>query len=631
MVNRRGLILLMTLIAALAVAGSGCGEETIVQQTVLVQASPQIIEKTVIVAASPQIVPQTVVVEKPVVVTATPVPTVATDVAPSPRNRGGQITLVVQAVGKGSGMNSTQGANNYIGVTETAFMTEWDKGVVPMLVRSWTLSPDLKKLTWQIQPGVQFHKGNGELTAEDVAWSLNDTNAKLNPTSIAGAAGDYGAMFGPARAIDKLTVEIDVTKYDVQWDSNQLNEESIAFGVYSKAAFDKNGLDWMKKNIIGTGPFEMVEWLDDQRIVVKAVPSHWRETPKVEQVIVLQIPEESSRKAALLTGEADAGIVPIREELSLVQKGFKVKDSGRQDELPVNYGGNFWEEVNAVTGAALDPWGLPSYAKDLPWVGAPAAWNTKLKYSDTNNPVGMDDMEQARLVRNGLALAIDRELINSKIFNGSGVPYYVNMFASKSSDFNPAWVIAYDLKQAEALLDQAGFKKDAAGKRMDVTLFGASSNSNWADPVEAIAGMWKSIGVFTTVVKSDYSIFRPTVVDRSNTYMFVQSCRHNRGQPYDWPRGHQVTSLTRGGFGCGTEVPQILDYINRVNAELDRAKRVALNKELGNWMKEWMPAAGVVALPSNVVYNPKSIASWNMRKGFEATYNGFERITPAAR
>jgi len=619
-------------VAAFAIAACG-GGETIVERTVVVEKQVEVVKvvQQTVVVEKEKTVQQTVVVEKPVIVTATPVPTVASDVAPAPKNRAGQITIAVQAIGKGSGLNSTQGGATYIGVTETAFMTERDKGTVPMLVKSWELSPDQRKLTWRIQSGVQFHKGIGEMTAEDVAWSLNDTNAKMNPTSIAGSAGDLGAMFGAATAVDKSTVEIVVNKYDVQWDSNQLNAESIAFSVFSKTAFDKNGLDWMKKNIVGTGPFEMVQFLDDQRIVVKAVPNHWRETAKVEQITVIQVPEDASRKAMLLTGEADAAIVPIREEASLIQRGFKIQPSGYQDELPVNFGGNYWEETNAITGAPLEPWNLASYARDFPWVGAPTSWSSKLKYEDKNNPAGMDDMEQARLVRKALGYGIDRDLINQKIFNGSGVPYYVNMFATTDSNFRQKWVIPYDTKIAEGLLDQAGFKKDSAGKRMDVTLFGASNNSNWSDPVEAIAGMWKSIGVFTTVVKSDYSIFRPTVVDRSNTYIFVQSCRHNRGQNYDWPRGHQNTSLTRGGFGCGVEMPMILEYIGKVNAEIDRQKRVELNNELGDWMMENMPAVGIVALSSNVVYNPKSIESWKMRKGFEAKYSAPERIVPVKR
>ena len=43
----------------------------------------------------------------------------------------------------------------------------------PRLARSWTVSPDARTWTFQIRQGVQFHKGFGECTAEDVVFSLD--------------------------------------------------------------------------------------------------------------------------------------------------------------------------------------------------------------------------------------------------------------------------------------------------------------------------------------------------------------------------------------------------------------------------------------------------------------------------
>jgi peptide/nickel transport system substrate-binding protein len=523
------------------------------------------------------------------------------------------VVFVVQTVGKGSGMNGTQGANNYFGVTESAFMTEWDGGAVPMLVKEWEISPDQTKLTWHLQEDVQFHKGHGEMTAEDVAWNLNDTNATTNPESIAGMAGDYAAMFGESRAIDDYTVEIDVKSYNVTWYANQLNVESIAFGVYSSNACEENGEEWCKTNIIGTGPFEMVEFRDDERVTVKAVPDHWRETAKISQLTILQIPEEATRKAMLTTGEADMGIVPIREEQSLIERGLKVTNSGRVDEIPVNFGGNFWETNHALTG---EPLVSPGLDPTKPWIG---------------DPSNAESMERARKVRQALAMAFDKDLINQTLFNGSGVPYHINMFSPADPNFQDKWEIEFNKAEAMRLLDEAGYPAGSGGKRMDAVLFGASTNANWSEPVEAIAGFWREIGVFTEIQKTDYAVFRPTVVDRSNSWMFVQSCRHNRGQAWDWPRGEQATSLTRGGFGCGVEIPKILETFRAVNAEPDASARIQLNNGLADYMLEWMPAAGIVALPSNVVFNPRSIESWNMRKGFESFYNAPERIVPAAR
>ena len=44
--------------------------------------------------------------------------------------------------------------------------------VEPDLAESWTLSPDGTVWTFKLKKGVQFHKGYGELTAEDVKFSF---------------------------------------------------------------------------------------------------------------------------------------------------------------------------------------------------------------------------------------------------------------------------------------------------------------------------------------------------------------------------------------------------------------------------------------------------------------------------
>ena len=44
--------------------------------------------------------------------------------------------------------------------------------VEPDLAESWTLSPDGTVWTFKLKKGVQFHKGFGEMTAEDVKFSF---------------------------------------------------------------------------------------------------------------------------------------------------------------------------------------------------------------------------------------------------------------------------------------------------------------------------------------------------------------------------------------------------------------------------------------------------------------------------
>ena len=63
---------------------------------------------------------------------------------------------------------------------------------------------------------------------------------------------------------------------------NFLNDQAQGTAFFSKAAFDQNGADWLRENIVSTGPFEGVEWIQDDRAVLSAVAyDHWFPTPEI--------------------------------------------------------------------------------------------------------------------------------------------------------------------------------------------------------------------------------------------------------------------------------------------------------------------------------------------------------------
>ena len=59
------------------------------------------------------------------------------------------------------------------------------------LAESWEVSPDQTSITFKIRQGVPFHKGWGEVTAEDVAWSFNNAKAEGNTNPRSGFWGEY--------------------------------------------------------------------------------------------------------------------------------------------------------------------------------------------------------------------------------------------------------------------------------------------------------------------------------------------------------------------------------------------------------------------------------------------------------
>lgn len=57
---------------------------------------------------------------------------------------------------------------------ETLFTFDSNRKLTNMLAESFSISEDFTTWTFEIQKGVQLHKGYGELTSEDVVWSYNE-------------------------------------------------------------------------------------------------------------------------------------------------------------------------------------------------------------------------------------------------------------------------------------------------------------------------------------------------------------------------------------------------------------------------------------------------------------------------
>jgi len=106
--------------------------------------------------------------------------------------------------------------------------------IYPWLAESYKVADDLKSISFTLRKGVKFHDGT-DFNAASAKWNLqNQIDAKRTPywTSI--------------DIIDDLNIRVNLN----QW----LNTNVRVFAdgqssmMVSKAAFDKNGLDWMRQN-----------------------------------------------------------------------------------------------------------------------------------------------------------------------------------------------------------------------------------------------------------------------------------------------------------------------------------------------------------------------------------------------
>ena len=210
-----------------------------------------------------------------------------------------------------------------------------------------------------IQDGITFRtKDNeyGPLTAEDVAWSMNDANNATNTTSIHGQAGDFAGLWGEWRVIDENTVEWNFAikadgnpAFDGTWKDDYVNQSGQAFAVLSKNAFDTEGEDFVRDTVVASGPYLIDTWIADDRIVLTADPDHWLFTPKTSTIIMVRAGDPTNRATLLRTGQIDTAQLEPKDAANLIvdSSNWGQSGTGGAIQLGLFFSGNLWETVDA--------------------------------------------------------------------------------------------------------------------------------------------------------------------------------------------------------------------------------------------------------------------------------------------
>ncbi|MDU1911371.1 ABC transporter substrate-binding protein [Fusobacterium sp.] len=205
-----------------------------------------------------------------------------------------------------------------LAVTEQIFNTLLrvdDKGnVVPELAESYEyVSPT--ELVIKIKKNVKFHNGD-IMTVNDVVFSLNRMLEK--PAS-------------------RIMVEI-IDKIDIIDDSTikltlKNSSAPLLFSLAHPLTAILNEKDTKAKNDMiatepmGTGPYKFVSWGDGEKIEFVAFDDYFEGRPKIDKLIIRAITENSSRLAALETGEidiaysvapVDTGVIENNKKLELI-------------------------------------------------------------------------------------------------------------------------------------------------------------------------------------------------------------------------------------------------------------------------------------------------------------------------
>jgi len=391
--------------------------------------------------------------------------------AETPKRGGTAIFVLSQDPTSVNPATSSNTADRQVGsmIYQGLIQVSLDYQIKPLLAKSWTISPDGLTYTLNLNKA-QWHDGK-PFTSADVKYSLIEVNTKFS--SVFAAAG---------RAIDSIETPAPdqvVIKLKRSFGPFILSLGTIQGGAIMPAHIFQ-GTDPLKNPAtlatpVGTGPFKLSEWKRSDNIrLVKNKDYFEPDRPYLDEVVGKIIPQASARIQALKAGEVDlVSLFPPNDQAQVkAAANLKVEKS---DVAP------------GMTFIFLN--------------------NSKKPFDD-------------RKVRQALFMAIDRDyLMKNAFFDVGSVgvnPFTTDITWLANKDIDYRKLYPYDTAKANALLDEAGVKRGADGKRFaaKINIF-SNSYPEFQQVALALKSMWGAVGVDVTVeAMEDATLMKKAYVDR---------------------------------------------------------------------------------------------------------------------
>ncbi|MBI4330935.1 MAG: hypothetical protein HY673_06620 [Chloroflexi bacterium] len=521
--------------------------------------------------------------------TATPKPAVVPSTpAPKPTLKPEKVTVLVDTFGVEKFLpHMNQGGTTY--KLMPSFEALWDIDpntgqLVPMLAETLPqYSEDNKTLYVNLRQGVEFHDGWGEMTAEDVKFTIELVGRQdsMNPDKSA-VANLKVEILGPY----KLAINFPAPVWN--WATNTgARGYRFTLPIVSKKQIEKVGENEAARNPAGTGPFKLVKHEIGQSLEFEGAPNHWRLTPGYKTLLLKVVTEPATAISMLRTGEADVAAIPLIFVPEARAAGLEIRQ----------------QRGIGVIGVALGGQYLPSqqgYDPNVPWVLA-------------------KEPEKALKVRKALNLAVNRQEIIDNVLNGIGGQWPIIASPNADASYDPSWKpYPYDPEQAKRLLAEAGYPN---GFETTMSLF-ASTGHATREVGEAVAIYWEKIGIKVKRLPIDYAAHRDRQAGRKYAGIVYPVYRNYAAEEMMNPNSWYTSQSIAANFQFA--YPQIDDLAKRGLTEVNTGKRLALAYEMHKIMYENYYSVPV-SLENMTVGVGKRIGEWP-RLESDAFLTNFEYI-----
>lgn len=429
---------------------------------------------------------------------------------------------------------------------------------VPQLALAWQVSPDGLAIRFELRPNVTWHDGQ-PFTSADVAFSVLEVWRKYHSRG----RSTYANVIA-AETPDPLTVIWRLSKPAPYILSALTSYESQ---VLPKHLYEGTDIPTNPHNLapVGTGPFRFSEWRRGELVSLERYPHYWdAPRPYLDRLIFRVIADSATAEAALETGDVQL----------LSTENFPLDDISRiEHEDAVGIDRKIYKLTTTIT--ALE------FNLDRPRLG---------------------DVR----VRRAIAHAVDRDFIASTIYHGFAEPLTGPLPSSMAPFYTPdVPLYPFDPAKAEALLDEAGLKRDGHGERFGLTL---DFYPAFARVAEYLRSALVQVGIVVQPRNQDFATFiRRVYTDRDfDTFLHAASSGPDPAigtQRFYWSKNFQPgVAFSNGAHYASPKVDQLLEA---AQVEIEPAKRIAIYQDFQRAVTADLPKLPLVAPFSPILYEKR--------------------------
>ena len=373
---------------------------------------------------------------------------------------------------------------------------------------SWEVNSAGDQWTITGRDGVAFHNGDNASSA-DIKFQFDRYLAEDSPLA---AAANVQESVASMDTPDDSTIVFNLMGRDLFFPTVMLSRLGNAGGpshLIPSGYIESVGIDEAIKAPVGSGPFKFDSVSVGEKLELEAVEDHWLYgVPRVQSLVYVVIPEESTRLGLVRTGDADLALLSRNSIQQILDDNLQL--FGREGS------------------------GVASYRFDEQWV-------------EEYEGYGPNPLANAEIRKALDWYAIDRQTLVDAYVGGVGTPTMNFPTSPRDPSFEALPIPEYDPDRAKQILEEQGYPD---GFEMDLWIGPRPALPEGPEIAEQMAVWWEQIGIKVNRLPGEYAAYRGALLDGEG---FTRPTAYGVWfLGYETPASAHFTTLHFEGFAFGT-------------------------------------------------------------------------------